>query len=409
MKPGNVTQITYLFERWRAISTGIMETAQATFLLTIAVKYFELSPLAKAAVVAGGSLGLLSTPLTVWAVSRLRWPVSKAAARIAWAGAACFMTAALFPYRPVYIVCAIGGMTSLLSMVPLLTQMYQANYPDRERGRRYSKTVVIRIFAAASFGWLAGKLLCDLERFPLVLLGFAAAMIFSGMCLKRCPTRPLARESGSHPFRGMRYLKSDPVYRRTLITWMFMGIGNLMMLPMRTDYLANPKYGLDLAPFTISLILVVIPNVSRLVSIVVWGRIFDKMNFFRMRAILNVGFALGTVLFFIGGSSWWLYAAGVVFGLSMAGGDIAWSLWVTKIAPPERVADYMSIHTFLTGLRHAAAPFLAFSLVQVIPIQLLALISIALILTAAGLLVPLFGHDIRSGRAATVIPKEDQE
>ncbi|NDF01570.1 MAG: hypothetical protein EB034_25395, partial [Verrucomicrobia bacterium] len=45
----------------------------------------------------------------------------------------------------------------------------------------------------------------------------------------------------------------------------------------------------------------------------------------------------------------------VIFGVSNAGGDVAWSLWVTKFAPPERVADYMSVHTFFTGVRGVAA------------------------------------------------------
>lgn len=53
----------------------------------------------------------------------------------------------------------------------------------------------------------------------------------------------------------------------------------------------------------------------------------------------------------------------VIFGVANAGGDVAWSLWVTKFAPPERVADYMSVHTFFTGVRGVAAPLIAFHLV----------------------------------------------
>ena len=45
--------------------------------------------------------------------------------------------------------------------------------------------------------------------------------------------------------------------------------------------------------------------------------------------------------------------------ISGAGADVAWSLWVTKFAPPERVADYMSVHTFFTGVRGFLAPVTA--------------------------------------------------
>ena len=39
-------------------------------------------------------------------------------------------------------------------------------------------------------------------------------------------------------------------------------------------------------------------------------------------------------------------------------------LWVTKIAPPEHTAEYMSIHTFTTGLRGVAAPIIGFYLLR---------------------------------------------
>ncbi|MEZ5302399.1 MAG: hypothetical protein R3F11_17460 [Verrucomicrobiales bacterium] len=53
----------------------------------------------------------------------------------------------------------------------------------------------------------------------------------------------------------------------------------------------------------------------------------------------------------------------------MGGGNIAWSLWVTKLAPADRVAEYMSVHTFTTGLRGMAAPFLGFWLAAQIGVQ----------------------------------------
>jgi hypothetical protein len=55
--------------------------------------------------------------------------------------------------------------------------------------------------------------------------------------------------------------------------------------------------------------------------------------------------------------------AAITFGIATAGGDLAWTLWVTKVAPPARVADYMSVHTFFTGLRGLAAPLVGFALV----------------------------------------------
>jgi len=61
---------------------------------------------------------------------------------------------------------------------------------------------------------------------------------------------------------------------------------------------------------------------------------------------------------------------------------------VTKIAAPKRVADYMSVHTFLNGVRSAVAPFIAFSFVEGLPIRWLGWICAGLIVLATLILIP---------------------
>ena len=123
----------------------------------------------------------------------------------------------------------------------------------------------------------------------------------------------------------------------------------------------------------------VIPNLARLVMNPVWGWLFDRVNFFALRAALNMGFALGILTFFTSDSATGLFLGAIVYGISTAGGDVAWSLWVTKLAPPGRVADYMSVHTFLTGIRGVIAPMAAFQLCQRFSLPTLGFGSAALI------------------------------
>src|SRR5438034_9912214 len=91
-----------------------------------------------------------------------------------------------------------------------------------------------------------------------------------------------------------------------------------------------------------------------------------------------------------------MICAAIVFGISNAGADVAWSLWVTKFAPPERVADYMAVHTFFTGVRGVIAPLVAFYLVSVVSLPTMGWISVVLILIASSLLVP----EIKFGKSA---------
>ncbi len=203
-------------------------------------------------------------------------------------------------------------------------------------------------------------------------------------------------DGSAHPLRAWRFVQQDRLFRMTLICWMLMGFANLMMLPLRVEYLANPTYKMALTAGMIAVLTGVIPNMARLVLSPIWGYLFDHMNFFALRVALNIGFALGTLTFFMTQSMTGMICGAIIYGISSAGGDVAWSLWVTKFAPPDRVADYMSIHTFLTGLRGVVAPLLAFWLVSPKSLWILTFVSVAMIIAATALLFP----EIKWGRKA---------
>jgi MFS family permease len=352
-----------------------------------------------------------------WLVARVEtagWPVAQAAKCVAVLGAIGFVIMALVPLLPVFVIGAVVTMAASAAAVPLMTQIYQENYPERERGKLFSRTFMIRIATAAVFSELAGRLLAsNLEFFRWLLVVFAAAFASAAYWLGRIPSRPLAVSGGTHPFRALRYVRDDALFRRTLIMWMLMGFANLMVLPLRVEYLANPKHGVTwngavLTTAQIALLVGVIPNLARLVMSPIWGRLFDRMNFFVLRIVLNCGFALGMLSFFGGSHIAWLVVGAIIYGISNAGGDVAWSLWVTKFAPPERVADYMSVHTFFTGLRGVLAPVVAFQLVRHFPLAAISWLGAAMIVAATLLLIPeiKFG---KGARPAAVLPEEVSE
>ena len=397
----NRTELTYRYERWRAISAGIIETAGSTFLILIAVRWYQAGSIAKALVASGSSVGLICSPLLVSRVESSKKPIATAASRVAAAGALGFLAMAFVSLEPVFVLGAILAMACASVAVPLLTQIYQENYPEQERGRRFSRTVIIRIAAAALFSELAGRVLSHrINHFPALLVVFAGAFVFASYCLGKIPSRPLSASGGTHPFRALKYARDDTLFRQTLIAWMFLGFANLMMVPLRVEYLANPKYGITLhgavpTVGAIAFLTGVLPNVARLLMNPLWGWLFDRMNFFLLRVMLNFGFMLGILTFFTSDSLPGLVLGAVFYGISIAGGDVAWSLWVTKFAPPERVADYMAVHTFFTGVRGVVAPLVAFQLASVLPLKAVGWISAGLIFIGSAILVP----EIKLGRA----------
>jgi MFS family permease len=390
-----ITQLTYRYDRLRSIPTGMLETAGSTFLLLIAVQAFQAGATEKALIAAAGNVGMLLTPIVVQLVERFRWTLSRGAAVIALFGAFCFLLAALIPSLAAFTLCCVAAIACTQAVVPLMTQVYQNNYAPRERGRYYSRALVIRVAVSAAFAEMAGRFLTqDIGWFRWLLVIFAGAFVAAAYFMSRIPSSPLIPSGSSDPLRAVRYVLQDRVFSWTLLVWMLMGFANLMMSPMRIEFLANPRYGLSLDAAQIALLTSVIPSLARLVMGPVWGWIFDRANFFVLRMILNVGFALGIATFFTGNGAVGLIVGAVIFGVSASGGDLAWSLWVTKFAPAERVADYMSVHTFLTGVRGVAAPMVAYQLINTLTLSTLSWISAGLIFIATLMLIP----EIRFGK-----------
>jgi hypothetical protein len=304
---------------------------------------------------------------------------------------------AVLPFLPLFVIGSIAGMTCTTAALPLLTQIFHENYPESQRGKLFSRTVMIRIATAAIFSEVAGQLFSGkIARFQWLLVIFAAAFALAAFCLRRIPSEPLVSEEGSHPFRALRFAAHDLVFRRTLICWMLMGFANLMMVPMRVEMLANPKYGIALSVGKIAFLTGVVPNLARIIMSPIWGWLFDRANFFVLRVVLNIGFAIGILTFFTSSDLKGLVLGAIVFGISNAGGDIAWSLWVTKFAPENRVADYMSVHVFFTGVRGMLAPVVGFQLARGYSLAVLGWVSAAMIVVASALLLP----EIKFGRRA---------
>ncbi len=380
---------TFRLELRRAAATGVLETAGATFLLLIAVSHFHAGATAKALLVAGGPLGLLCGPLAVAATRILGWRAASGAATCALAAGLAFLAAAAIDDARWFVACSMCGAFSLTLGIPLVTQIYQENYPPSRRGQLFSLAAMARVTAASLFAWLGGWWL---EAGPgdhrALMLAFGAASLAAAHFVRRCPSAVFARETSMNPLAGLRHVRSDRVFRWLLASWMLMGLGNLMMLPLRVEFVANPRHGIELSPMMVALIVSIIPGATNFVFALFWGRLYDRMNFFLLRIVLNACFMAAIAAFFIRPGMPGFLIGAFLFGMAASGGHVAWSLWVTKIAKPALVAEYMGVHTFLTGVRGLMAPFLAFWLIETVAIPSLAWWSLGLMTLASVMLLP---------------------
>jgi hypothetical protein len=185
---------------------------------------------------------------------------------------------------------------------------------------------------------------------------------------------------------------------------MILGFGNLLCFSLFVEYISNPAYGYTLDEDAIALITGSLPEVMFLLFVVGWGIVFDRVNFFLLRIAINVLFMLGILFYFVGDGVWALCVGIALHGVARAGGNIAWSLWVTKFAKGDHVAEYMSVHTFLCGVRGVIAPFVAFPLLAATGPKTIGFLGAGLILIASFMIWPSVRQRSEPGPVAPIEP-----
>jgi len=389
---------TFALDLGRAVPQGCVDTVVTTFAVFIAERYFSSSAAVKVFLIASPSAGMLASLLLVQWVRRLGWSVNRVTG-IVWTGAACaFALSAIMWNSQAAFVAGVGSALFFLSFgSPLISQIYQNHYPNRMRGRLFSISGMARGFAAAGFGIAAGGMLNrDITNLSWLLGAYAFGCLL--MAVLMAGMAPVRLESAKRVrlFDAFSHVRLDAPFRKLLVSWMLFGMGNLLCLALFVEYLANPRYGYEYDAVRVGWVTTTIPMLAFLSSVVAWGILFDRLNFYLIRVVINVAFIVGIMLFYFGGGYLAICIAMVIHGAARAGGHVAWSLWVTKFASAERVAEYMSVHTFLTGVRGLFAPVIAFTIAGTLGPQVMALFGVVLILLASIMIVP----DIRLAAAS---------
>jgi len=384
----------------RSAAGGLIEPAWQTFALVVAIRHFESGPGAKALIAAAFMTGMVAVPVTQHYYSRLGLPAARIVA-VNYVLSAGFLTAAALA-DALWGFILFGFLSAALQaqQLPLMLNVFAAAYPEARRGRRVSVGLSAGLSLALPFALLGGGLLDRaMALYPVLYLLAAAGAAVAALAAWRMPSPPLEKPKTANPLANLSLAWTDRVFGWMLVMWMIMGLGNLATLPLRVEYMGEPAYGINAANTQIALVVTIIPNLARIGAIVVWGQLFDRFNFFAIRAAVNACFIAAIALFFNARDLGVLYAAAVLYGIAMGGGNVNWSLWVTKFAPPGRESRYMSVHAFATGLRGAVAPFLGFSILAGADIQTAARVGMAMVAAATLMIWPISRLARRQKRA----------
>ena len=384
---------TYKYDLWRGFFEGVLSSGIQTFALFIAIRYYNAGEGLKSLIAAAPFIGMiLSLPLVHYTAGKglkKSWcsAVPSALASV------CLIIAAWIPSLEFYALMITIGYICRSVAIPYLTSIYSDNYPHHKRGESFSKPLLLTVAISSLFG-LAGSLLLEMNiiYFNWVFTVVGISALAKAWAISSMPSKVIEKTSHNHPFGNFEYVIKDREFGYVLFTWFIMGFANLWVLPLRVDYVASSTYGIEASPLIVALIITIIPETIRFLFIPFWARLFDHMNFIVLRMILNVLFGMGIALFFISKNLLIIGAGSALIGLAFAGGSIAWALWVTKYAPPEKVSAYMSVHVCLTGIRGTIGPMIGYWTAAQVGATMTGWISCGLMILATIMLLPEIKH-----------------
>lgn len=379
---------TFRLELARSIPTGLITTAFMTYAVFVSIREFNLPSWQKGAILSSSSIGLLLSLFVVQLIRRISCSVNRMAGGLWALSSIGFLMAAFSEGRAwLYLGGVCFAFITLGAGMPLMAQIYRKHYSDKSRGRLFSISSFVRTAVVALAGWSFGIWLKDGDYQGLFVIYAMSSLVAGGCVLAMAPVR-LRASKRIRWFDAMRHVRLDRPFRKLLIAWMYLGFGNLIAIALFVEFIGNPKYGFNLSAEHSGLITSTIPMMAAMVTVMPWGAIFDRVPFYSLRALINLVFIAGILIYYIGGSVAALIIGIAIHGVARSGGEILWSLWTTRFADGERVAEYQSVHSFMTGIRGLLSPFIAFGVVAVAGPVTVAWVSCGLMLCATLMIFP---------------------
>lgn len=385
---GKVEKKTFYLDTMRSGVDGIEFTLAPSVFLLIAIQYFSVSDVWKSIISSASFIGLI---LSLFTASLLggRKPTSVSGLSTIAGGITLILSS--FTENAV-LFCAILIIHSIFIFIraPLSTAIYEVNYPSSRRARLFSAGILFSIITGLVSNYVYGRLLdLDLGYYRWIFIVSGLLLIISGIMLLNIPYDFTGRKIRKNPLKNLALLIKNPLFGIVSFSWFIMGFANLWSIPLRVVYLAESERGLGLSPFLTLIIIGFIPNAVKLLFSNLWAGIFDRFHFLPIRIITTFLMGTGIFLFFLTENIAVIIAGQVIMNIGLACSPFIWNLWVTKIAPAGESQPYMSVHTFLCGIRGVLGPFAGFLFIQNFSIRSVGFISFAMVLVSIFMLLPL--------------------
>jgi hypothetical protein len=301
-----------------------------------------------------------------------------------------FIAAASIASGPLFVALMALGMGLNALSVPLVSGMYGSNFTAPVRGWAMGRLQAISVGTTSAVASLTGLLLGFGTEYFVFLLSLLSALSLACSWYNWAWPEPHRRASDTTSGRGIlrdffQVLLTDRAFVYLEIVWFIIGSATLSLQPMRVLHLEQMGYNAR----AILVATTATTMAAQLLAVGIWGRVLYRMNFAVYRALISLAFVVGMWLFFYADHYWSICLGSVIWGVGLAGGVLSWRLIATFFTVPSRVPVYMSVHTFLFGLRGLIGPFFALKIQETQGVYPVANWAIAAQILSALLLMPL--------------------
>ena len=349
-----------IFDSWRGLVQGVLEIGFSVFVLLIAIRWWDATPVHKGFLSGGMSVGLLLTPFLSSTLSNLKKTEVEISSYLMILTGASLLFAGFTSSLFLFVCSCMVAQVCLSQMPNMILKAYARNYSAEERGKKVSITLALSTVGGLIASYAFGSYL-DLNNadycWIFVWMSFSA-FVAAWLLRKMDASIPIVKNNlpSFKKHGGFALLREDHIFVRVLAAWMLLGFGAIMTFPLRIEYLSRENQ-MNLSNRDIALVAVVAFFGAKIISTFFWGKLFDSMHFIKFRVLLNMFMGMAILIYFNSQSIIGILTGSVLAGMGMGGANLAWNLWVTKLAPSGREKDYMSIHMSFTGIRGFLAPF----------------------------------------------------
>lgn len=259
-------------------------------------------------------------------------------------------------------VCHLVVATGFAAWTPLSGILLRRLYRESIRGRAFGVLNALTLLSQVAVYVGAGRLLTsDPEAFrwllPVIAIGLTLGMIITASIAAGGPDGPASAERRSFTWRGLldpvfrmhKILAADRRFMRYESAFMTYGCGFMIcdaLLPLLVTHRLGLQYdqitNMGFAMFRGCMLLAALPA----------GWLLDRIGPMRTAMAAFLGLTFYPLLLLGAGDAAGLAGASLLYGMMMAGVNLAWMLGpVTLAGSAERVGEYVAIHTTLVGVR----------------------------------------------------------